>query len=316
MFRKKKTTSIPKVYNLGNSLEDLGLQITTDYRLRKQHSPGELYEFSVSKDKAYNEHYYQAVLEHIYNWAFTVCMLEAIPISTRVYKRDEPYAFVYTTKNWSENTKGLVVIVQSLSHPLIWSNRNVREHDLRDATFVNMVSECVDMGYAVAIFTPSALLWDAHKKVPRTISSFTSTGEHITKQNYIPSIRSPEDYVAKGLDYILSQSQASKIYYIGAEYGSQLLNVYLDQNWEALSSKTASVILLQNITSKFELNNQNFLTYLSEDSCNYHPSDKPKQELLEDLTATTGLKTYSCGEFIELVYDEITNILLKRMDDY
>ncbi|EPX70663.1 argonaute binding protein 2 [Schizosaccharomyces octosporus yFS286] len=262
MFRKKKVDSVPKLYNLGNSLKDLGLQITADRRLRKLFSADELYEFSITKDKAYNEHYYQAVLEQIYNWTLTVCMLEAIPMSTDVYKTDEPYVLFYTTKNWKENKKGMVIIIQPFSYPLIWSNRNIREHDLGDATFVNTVSKCVDNGYAVAIFTPSALLWDADKKVPRTISSFTSTGKHITKKNYIPSIKSPEDYVTKGIDYILSECQASKIYYIGAEYGSQLLNTYLDTNWERLSSRTAFVILLQNITSMFELSNKSFIEFL------------------------------------------------------
>ncbi|EPY51824.1 argonaute binding protein 2 [Schizosaccharomyces cryophilus OY26] len=313
MFRKKRTASTPKAFNLGNSLEDLGLQITSDYRLRKQRSPDELYEFSVSKDKAYNEHYYQAVLEHIHDWTIATCMLQAIPISAKENKTDEPYAFVYTTNNWRENTKGLVIIVQSLSHPLIWTNRNVKEHDLRDATVVNMICGCVNMGYAVAIFTPSALLWDTHKKIPRTISSFISLGDQITKQNYIPSIRSPEEYVTKGLNYILSQSKALKIYYIGAEYGSQPLNMYLDRNWETLSSRAASVILLMNITSIYELNNQNYLNYLSENCWNYNPSNRPKQELLVDLTAATGLKTFSCGEFIEFIYDDITNILLDKM---
>lgn len=65
MFRKKKSRVLQRDVNFGNCLEDMNLQITNDFYLRKLNAPNELYEFQVTKDKEYNEKFYFAVLGRV-----------------------------------------------------------------------------------------------------------------------------------------------------------------------------------------------------------------------------------------------------------
>lgn len=65
MFRKKKSRVLQRDVNFGNCLEDMNLQITNDFYLRKLNAPNELYEFQVTKDKEYNEKSYFAVLGRV-----------------------------------------------------------------------------------------------------------------------------------------------------------------------------------------------------------------------------------------------------------
>lgn len=170
MFRKKKSRVLQRDVNFGNCLEDMNLQITNDFYLRKLNAPNELYEFQVTKDKEYNEKSYFAVLDHVYSWTLQNSLLTRISIPLES-SPSEPHSWIYATRNWQTNENGIVIIIQSMSHPLIWSNRNLREGDVRRATVLDVIAKCTEKKLSVVIFSPSALLWDQSINFPRVCAN-------------------------------------------------------------------------------------------------------------------------------------------------
>lgn len=112
----------------------------------------------------------QLKLDHVYSWTLQNSLLTRISIPLES-SPSEPHSWIYATRNWQTNENGIVIIIQSMSHPLIWSNRNLREGDVRRATVLDVIAKCTEKKLSVVIFSPSALLWDQSINFPRVCAN-------------------------------------------------------------------------------------------------------------------------------------------------